>query len=189
MIEVYKRYYKQLIRKLTIKELLTHFKFLCPGGDLTPMCDMCGANPYCIELRTNIDPDCFNDLTGDGVCEHAVEGEDGETKPICTIIGISCCRQEIIDKRPVFYQIYCNSSDYITRHNVLMNYNDSESMKITSEYERGKIDGSKVEREQLLNELALFIDNSEDLIDTRTHGKAVLVHNLVDWMVSRGYEP
>jgi hypothetical protein len=39
-------------REDTIWELLTHFGFSCPGGELTPICDMCGANAYCIELRS-----------------------------------------------------------------------------------------------------------------------------------------
>jgi len=38
-------------RKDTIRELLTNFKFGCPGGVISPICDMCGANQYCIELR------------------------------------------------------------------------------------------------------------------------------------------
>jgi hypothetical protein len=35
----------------TIYELLKHFKFNCPGEQPTPICDLCGANMYCIELR------------------------------------------------------------------------------------------------------------------------------------------
>jgi len=38
-------------RNNTIREMLTYFKFGCPGGSVSPICDMCGANPYCIELR------------------------------------------------------------------------------------------------------------------------------------------
>ena len=34
-----------------IYEILKDLKFSCPGGDLTPICDLCGANKYCIELR------------------------------------------------------------------------------------------------------------------------------------------
>jgi hypothetical protein len=44
-------------RKDTIRELLRHFKFNCPGESISPICDMCNANPYCIELRQQQESD------------------------------------------------------------------------------------------------------------------------------------
>lgn len=43
--------YKEQTRSETIWEVLKHLKFNCPGGEATPICDMCNANLYCIELR------------------------------------------------------------------------------------------------------------------------------------------
>jgi hypothetical protein len=57
--------------------------------------------------ETGSAPDCFNDLDGNGICEHATEGENGEIKLICGIIG-SCKRQQIVDHRPIYYQTFCN---------------------------------------------------------------------------------
>lgn len=39
-------------RHAAIYEILTDLKFACPGGEPTPICDLCGANRYCIELRS-----------------------------------------------------------------------------------------------------------------------------------------
>lgn len=47
----------------------------------------------------------------------------------------------------------------------------------------------KVQQADLLKDLAKFIDESEDLFDTQTHGKAVLVGRLVEWMMTKGFEP
>ncbi len=44
-------YEKKEIRKDTIWKLLKHFKFACPGEPITPICNMCGANKYCEEIR------------------------------------------------------------------------------------------------------------------------------------------
>ena len=41
----------------------------------------------------------------------------------------------------------------------------------------------------MLNDLGKFIDNHSALIDTETHGKAILIHDLIDWMVSKGWQP
>lgn len=42
---------QQKTRENTIIELLTYFKFSCPGGEPSPICDICGASPFCIDLR------------------------------------------------------------------------------------------------------------------------------------------
>ena len=39
-------------RHAAIYEILTDLEFACPGGEPTPICDLCGANRYCIELRS-----------------------------------------------------------------------------------------------------------------------------------------
>jgi hypothetical protein len=38
-------------RQNTIYEMLKDLGFGCPGKPLTPICDLCKANKYCIELR------------------------------------------------------------------------------------------------------------------------------------------
>lgn len=38
-------------RQETIYEILKHFRFSCPGGEVTSICDLCGANQYCNEIR------------------------------------------------------------------------------------------------------------------------------------------
>jgi len=43
-------------RKDTIFELLKHFKFACPSDPVNPICGMCGANKYCVELRNQEKP-------------------------------------------------------------------------------------------------------------------------------------
>lgn len=39
------------IRKAVIYELLKDLGYGCPGGEATPICEMCKANQYCTELR------------------------------------------------------------------------------------------------------------------------------------------
>lgn len=39
-------------RRETIYELLKHLKFACPGAPRSCICDVCGADQYCTELRS-----------------------------------------------------------------------------------------------------------------------------------------
>jgi hypothetical protein len=44
-------------------------------------------------------------------------------------------------------------------------------------------------RDMMLDDLGKFIDTHENLVSTGTHGKAILIHDLVDWMASKGWQP
>jgi hypothetical protein len=41
----------------------------------------------------------------------------------------------------------------------------------------------------VLNQLGKYIDDADNTFSTGTHGQAILIHNLVDWMVSKGWQP
>jgi hypothetical protein len=48
---------------------------------------------------------------------------------------------------------------------------------------------SEEAKTKFMLDLAMYIDNSDNTFDTHTHGSAVLVADLVNWMMSKGYIP
>jgi hypothetical protein len=53
-LDMHDEYVKKQARHSAIYEILKDFKFACPGGEITPICDLCGANLYCNELRSEV---------------------------------------------------------------------------------------------------------------------------------------